>query len=505
MNKKFKEWIVLPRIMDFLIILFILYVSIVLFTYAKETIFFADECYFANVARYIAVNKALPVFQQELYNGFAFYYPPLFSIIGAVFFLVFGQVGLFYCSLIIFIFLVVAMFFTIKYFFTSNTAKIAILLLISSPIMMVYSLRFYSEILSALMFYLSFLAVFWFLQSGSRKAILIAGICNGLYLLTKQSAFLLLSFYLVCLVFFGIKKDKQRCKGITAIILLSIIIVFPYHLRKYLLFGNFFFPDIGDTYAPLFLQYARRSVSIAWWLLMKTILIHYGIVFSLSLGFIIVFSFILEKKKTLLFFPSLLFYLFIMLLILPAVTPRHFLFIVPLVNITTAVFLMEMLKGRWQYLAIGVLFIVSIYSFNKLENPRIYFNRPPAFAEAYRFLIENTEPDDNILSLWTYSTQYYTGRNAVWPSEKSPGAPSINIFLEEDINEFSQLLQQNGLAYILVDKSRINSKFNTLNYTTQFIDNIGKLIDVGKAEIVYDSEAIVIVKLEDELYYTSSL
>ena len=45
--------------------------------------FFADECFHAHVARWIADHGALPRVLPEFYSGYAYAYPPLFHLIGA--------------------------------------------------------------------------------------------------------------------------------------------------------------------------------------------------------------------------------------------------------------------------------------------------------------------------------------------------------------------------------------------------------------------------------------
>ena len=49
-----------------------------------------DECFHATMSQWLAAHHALPAVVPGLYSGFAYYYPPLYHVLGAVAVAAFG-------------------------------------------------------------------------------------------------------------------------------------------------------------------------------------------------------------------------------------------------------------------------------------------------------------------------------------------------------------------------------------------------------------------------------
>ena len=129
-----------------------------------------------------------------------------------------------------------------------------------------------------------------------------------------------------------------------------------------------------------------------------------------------------------------------------------------------------------------------------MPNYKVFFNMPARLKKPYQFLAQNAQPEDVILSVWTYSTQFYTKCKATWPHGVSPYAPPTELFYERDPEEFSRLLDRSNITYVLLDETRVRYRFNSVSYPTWFVENIEVLVQKGKMNILRRFGGVIIVK-----------
>jgi len=496
------------RLLKLAVIVFFAFYFFKLLTFTINARLISDETLYAHIAQTIYHDKALPRMLPELYGGLLVSeYPPLFSIMGAAIYSILGINGFYLANIILLALLLASMFLLVRDYFSEDIALLACLFLVSAPMTAQLSLYFLGEMLTAFLAFLFFVTLYLYLASPKLRYSILTGLLLGLLVLTKQSGILYQTFCLAGLIWFAIKQDKQRVKGLTLAIALSIAVSFRYFLSNIESVKGFIeitFPNLTPILGGK-ADEMDRLINSVWyvpkWILSFSIVREFGWVLIVSF-IITVFYFIRRWREArgYLIFLLLFVFLFIFSFISSAVTSRHFLPLAGLVSLLGAISICSLVKKDTYRIGIAIIVLISnVYSTLSMPDYRASYTLSPVLAEPLRFLKEKTPPDSTILSCWTYATFFYTGRNATWPlsSRMAPNSPT-ELFYEKDLSKFYSLLNKYKIDYILIDKSKIGKEFNSFNYPESMIENLKGLIKNGQSRIVYDARYFTIVEIERE-------
>ncbi len=476
-----------------------------LITYTINARLIADETLYAHFAQTIAVKKALPHILPELYGGLLFYkYPPLFYMIGAAVYSIFGINGFYITNIILLTLLLASIFLLVRDYFSEDVALLACLFLVSAPMTAQLSLYFLGEMLTALVAFPFFVTLYLYLTSPKLRYSILTGLLLGMLVLTKQSGILYQAFCMVSLLWFAIRRDKERVKGLTIVIVVSMAVSLRYFLLNLELVKGFigmalpnFIPVLGGE-----IDKVERLINARWyvpkWSLSFSIVREFGWVLIMSF-IITAFYFIRrwrEARKYLVFL-LLFVFLFVLSFMSSAVTSRHFLPLVPLVSLLGAISICSLVKKDIYRIGLALIILVSnVYSTLSMPDYRASYTLSPVLAEPLRFLRDKTKPDATILSCWTYATLFYTERNVTWPlsSRMAPNSPT-ELFYEKDLSRFYSLLNKYKIDYILIDKSRIGREFDSFNYPESMMENLRQMVKKEDAKIIYDTKYFAIVEI----------
>jgi 4-amino-4-deoxy-L-arabinose transferase-like glycosyltransferase len=204
--------------------------------------FFADECFHAAAARWIAEHAALPVRLPEFYSGYAYSYPPLFHLLGAALIRVSGLGALPWLNLGVaaLTFLVLALGPPAG---TSHAARRwAILACAANASFATYTLRFYSEALVGLWTTIAFVLLLRLRASGSVRAALGLGLAVGLANATKLSAVALLLLPLAAAALWALRGEGRLAGRALLASAIGVAVAMPVWLRNQARFGSAFYP-----------------------------------------------------------------------------------------------------------------------------------------------------------------------------------------------------------------------------------------------------------------------
>ncbi|HUK62982.1 MAG TPA: glycosyltransferase family 39 protein, partial [Dongiaceae bacterium] len=166
-------------------------------TFARGAVFQSDECFHAWVSGWIAAHGRLPREIAGLYSGLAYFYPPLFHVLGAAWIRLFGAGALNQLNVAVTAAIAVSAWGTARAIAGRDAGCWAAALVMTSAGIARYATRLYVEALSTLLGILTLAALVSLARRGRVRDALALGIATGLAWLAKPSALVLPVLWLV--------------------------------------------------------------------------------------------------------------------------------------------------------------------------------------------------------------------------------------------------------------------------------------------------------------------
>ena len=220
-----------------LAIIIILIGTLIRFSLASINAVSGDACWTLSIARFIGENYEIPLF-ENLGRDSIFSRGPLFHIIAAIFFNVFGifssnaaNFGLKMVSPLFGSLTLVLLYYFTREFYDKRTAFIAVSILTFLPIHMHYSVRSYVE--PTLIFF-ALLAVFFMLK----KKLILSSIAAGITVLLKLEGLFMIPLLLVILSYINRKNIKVLLKKSLIFLGVSFLFYAPLLIRNFIYLGN---------------------------------------------------------------------------------------------------------------------------------------------------------------------------------------------------------------------------------------------------------------------------
>jgi len=196
-----------------------------------------DACWNLSIAKFIGENYRIPLFENLGRDG-VFSRGPLFHIIGAVFFNVFGIFGAsaanFGLKMVSPLFgsLTLILFYNlVKKFYNEKITFLAVLILTFFPLHMYYSTISYAD--STLAFF-ALLSVFLI----SRSKYILASIVAGLTVLVKIEGLFMIPLLLVMIIYKNRTNTKAILQRGIAFLAISFAVYIPLLIRNFIFLGN---------------------------------------------------------------------------------------------------------------------------------------------------------------------------------------------------------------------------------------------------------------------------
>jgi hypothetical protein len=464
-----------------------------LVVFAGEAVFFTDECFHAFRAECIS-HLNYPGRVGELYSGYLDVSPPFFHAVGGLGILLFGKGSLPYVNIFLFAVLAAGGFYFAARFMSPLLAACALLGFVTSNLVPHFALVFYQEMITTIVFSGTLLFLYLAYTRDERKYTVLAGVFLGLLLLTKQTAMAMPPILMVFWVYLLVKRDMANVKKFLVFGVIAFALWLPRLVQKFLATGSpfhpFFTPIASDQ---RFAELQARKLFIAPGQMFEDIYTRYGLIcFGLALAALLFLAYRILVKRIAKGEGLLLFIIissFMIFVFAGIGSARHFMQFLPVFCLFGAIgifLLLDKLSLQpLKYVLTGIIAVVVIVAVVNLPNYRRHVNCRPVLMNAYQFIRNNDRLEDAlVMSVWTYSTFYYSGRRTTWPHAPAVDSP-IELYFEKSPARFHETCKKKKINYILVDYSKIGEKPDSTNYPEPFIACIETLVKQGKASDFY--------------------
>ena len=461
---------------------------------AGSATFFADECFHAHVARWIAAHGALPRVLPELYSGFAYAYPPLFHLIGAAVVKALGMDALAWLNLALTTLMLAVLAFGPPAGVSRAARRWAVLLCVGNPAIATYALRFYAEALVGLLVAAAAVLLLRLRSSAGWRSAIGLGLAVGLAIATKSSALAMLLLPLAASVAWAARGQRAlaaRAAGATAI---AVAIALPVWLRNQALFGSAFYPAFAPDLDPELYRLNLERFGLPAGTFYLRVAIAFGpALLAVTLGALAV-ALMRRRGDTTVGLIALGLGLVLTAPLLPIHDVRHVLPLIPALALGGGLVLAEAAPPRSRWLAEAALALVAIVTIGRSGGLRARLDPPAMLGPAYRAVATQVPPGGTVLSLWTYDTFYHSGRPATWPVAWGQASHPVEMFTTNDPGQFLAALDRHGIDALLVPLRASAERFDGANYPRSFVGCAAALVQGGRLEVVWQSETLALLR-----------
>ncbi len=496
--------------LDTSVLVFVLYYLHRIWSFLGNTHFWSDENFHAYVRSVILKTHRIPfILPDEVYGMREFSYPPLFHIIGALAMSIGGFPVLKYINLTLLALFLFGSYALIRKYYSSYEASIACLLLSLSSVIAVNTVRFMTEMLSMVLIFLSFFFVLLALKKLKKSFAIIAGISTGLLLLSKQTGFVVLGFYVVLFLWFFFRKAKEA-RTMSIVVGVSVGIYVPYLILAIcnnvdvLGFLSQWLGDAKET-APWLGKALRESHEKYDSPLREFVYRFYegydtgggnGAIISFS-PLLPLFYFLTVRAKD----PPH-HYIFVMLIYLAAVmviwhitNPRHTITLLPLLAFLVGCSFTRMTVKPIARVAVLLLLVFAVHSTYHMPDYRQRRNAPNNFRALFETIKGDDSIEGRIFCINAFDVLMYTGKPVIWPQWKLRNVP-FDLVETRNAAKLYSLLRQYEIDTILIRDALVKGNtFYGRNYPIHFRSNCNALIQQKKMSTVSHTGSLWLLRV----------
>jgi len=383
-------------------------------------------------------------------------------------------------------------------------ALIACLLISLAPVIAVNTIRFTVEMLSMLLTYLSFFFFLLALRENKTHFAVICGLSTGLLMLSKQTGFVVLSFYFLLLPWF-FWKNVKKFKMISYVIVVSLVIYVPYFIwavsNEAGVFGfiNLFMgkrPDWALLGAKSFQKY-------------DSTIKEFVILFYKAAGFVVTLSLLLPlyyfirkrlKDTPHIYVLILAIYLSAVMVIWHITNSRHIIILVPFIAFLFSYSLHQIVTRKIIIQgAFILLLIIAGYFVYHMPDYRQKYNKDGAeFMPIAKIIKEDHSSSGRILSVNKFDVLVYTRKPVIWPHPKLSRNP-LDLFNKQSPDNLYRLLKYYQIKYVLINVDLVTNtdRFFGRNYPISLVRNFEQLERQGKLtlEAISESKKFILLRV----------
>lgn len=470
---------------------------VLLWRQAAPAAFSSDECFHAYLAEWIAAHRSFPRELPEFYSGLPYFYPPLFHLLGAALHAVAGPDSLRYLNVLLTGALVVVLRALPIPGVPAGARRTAVLVVLATPALSFYAVRFYAEALATL---LAVLVTVLLLRlharpgSGTRAAVGL-GLAAGAALLAKQPA-LLLPVLLALLTAIHLARGARREARAMAVALgVALLVALPFFARNQILFGSPLYPPLATDAQRALDAMNRRLFTLPPPVFYRNAVATIGpLVVALAagtLGWRVV-------RGRLDLVTGLLAACFAFVAIgplIPMFQPRHLNPVTTVMGLLAAIALFgDLRRFRWAPAAVQIALLGwAAFAATRLTGLRAGLDAAPGDRAAYRAIAEQVPAGAVVLSRLTYDTFYYSRRPATWPVPWGPSARELALFAERDPQRFLATLDRLGIRVLLIPRRASGSRFVGVNVPESVVGCVASLVEAGRLRVLWGSADLALV------------
>jgi len=457
------------------------------------------------VSEWIARHGALPRSIPELYGGFAYFYPPLFHLLGALWIKALGgeafrYVNVFVTALLV-AWLAVGRGLPGGWNDPSRRAarRWAILLCVANGWLSFHAVRLYAEQLTALLAAGAVLLALEVRREPRRWPVVALGVTAGLAVLAKQSSLVLVGLLVALAAGYALRRERSAARAFAAAAGIALLVAAPVFVRNAVLFGSPIYPALAPDRHPFLYELNRRNFTPAPLDFYRATATHAGwAIGALALGAL---GFAAARRQVTLAAALLAFCVLLYLggPLQPLLDPRHMLPVIVMAATLGAIEAARLLESRpaWRAGVSVVLILLAARAVSPLPHYRGSLDLAPAVMQALEETERRVPEGETVLSMWTYDTWYHARRPATWPIPWSQPNPPFEMFMTSDRDSVLLALRRHHLRYVLVPTRGKDGPFDGVNYPRSFVRCVAELLEQDRLELLWASPALGLVRVPE--------
>jgi len=461
--------------------------------------FQTDECFHAYMSEWIASRGSLPRTIPELYSGFAYYYPPLYHILGAMGHRLFGVDGFKVVNIVVSGGLIAVLFFMSRRLGVPAAGRWAACLCVANVWLSMHAVRMYVEQLTTLLGVTAILLILLVRRSPKTGNAILLGVVVGLALLAKHSSLVIVALVAVLAGFYAVRRESAVARAYGLVAAIGLAIASPMFVRNLIYYGSPIYPALARDLDPLLYQLNKTKFTPAPLTFYKQMANHIGPAIGACVLAAIGISAVRRRwglEVGLLGFCAAL---VAAAPLQPLLDPRHMLpVIVSLAALATLIIAEATISRPRITRAIDVVMIVIAVVFMVvMTNFRTYLDQSRETDVVDAAVREFVPEGETVLSLYTYATFYYTRRPATWPIPWGQKEHPVEMLLASDCDSVIAGFRAHRLRYALVSTAFQGETFDGANYPLPFLKCMTQLVDQRRVSVLWHSNTAAIVRIEE--------
>ena len=448
-----------------------------------------DECFHAWVSRWVAVHGALPDSVPGLYGGFAYFYPPLFHLVGGLAATVGGSHGLLLVNVAVSALLLFVVARGVRRLEVTPAARWAVALCVATRFLALHSVLLYAEDLSTLLVTAVVLRLALLLRAPRPGDSLALGLAAGLAIVAKLSALVLPP--LLALLALGAFASGRRttARTLATAAAVACAVAAPWLAHNAARFGSPIYPAFGRDVHPLLMrlnaQHFTPSASTLW----REMLGRTGpavgafVIAALGLG-----AWRRHGGVELAMFGGCV----VLVLLAPLqamVGSRHLLPLIIGAGVLAAVALARALAGMPRARRAVDVAALAFAAWAVLAMPRLRagteLDESVENLAAFAAVHAAVPAGETVLARETYDVLWYADRSANWPVPFGQTSPPLGLFLTADPDSIARDLARHGIRWVLLTDDAGPAAFDGGEWPQPTLDGLAKLVADGRAHEVW--------------------
>jgi len=490
-----------------IIIVLLIYSILSLNVILRSEIMFADEVYYAGVAKHIQKTRGLPAFYKrlielpsgEIQKGDPISRPIMLSLIFSI---LPEMVWKFVPFVIGFVTLILFYHFG-KKFLEENTILFGLSLLALTPLFLEHSILGYQDLLFGTF---SFSCLMVYLLGADKlnlKYAVASGILLGLGILTKEIGFVVIIPFFI-LTFFEKEEKRYAFKYFLVFMLVSLSIGSLFYIRNYFLynspFPNFDIPFFNPSYPPVHqaVDYSFEAGKLIR-ILDPIVFVYFSPLFLFLMLCVYILSVRVKKEPI----RYLIFWCFLSFsftfLVSPTMDFRYFLFLLIPMCYLAGWFLKEVVNTAIEFsnneklgqlityaILIVIIFNGTVTSYLKADAIlEVRTNRENEFFNGlFEYIQEKTPEDSVIMTPFSVEIPYFTDRNAVWLTSYAMG--ELPDFINNKSEAVFDYMEKYKVDYLIIQHINQETGFREDNRISLPRDWVQMMFDSQNTIIVYE-------------------
>lgn len=461
--------------------------------------FQTDECFHAYMAEWIAAHGSVPRTIPDLYSGFAYYYPPLYHVLGGAAVALGGVVGFKLLNVVITAALLMAIVVLCRRLGSAIAGRWAVCLCVANAWLGVHAVRMYVEQLTTMLAVTALLLMLAVRRWGRMRDVVALGVVVGLALIAKHSALVLVGLTLGLACFYVARGQRAIGRAYAMAAGIGLVIALPMFLRNQLFYGSPIYPALAPDLHPLLYALNKAKFTPS----PRIFYVQTGLYIGAAIGAMVVGALIsaVVRRRGSLEIGLITFCLALVAAapLQPLLDSRHMLPVIVALAVLAALVVADAVSAhRNVVIAIDVALLVTAgYFVASLQNYRLFLDEPRETDAVMQAVRDVVPAHETVLSLYTYDTFYYTRRPTTWPIAWGQKTHPVEMFLTADCDSVLMALRKYRIRYALVPTSPQGESFDGANYPRPFIDCMAELSQSGRVLVPWHSNTTALVEVPE--------